>query len=249
MTNVQPPLIVIPARLAATRLPNKPLADINGKPMIVHVWERAVEANLGPVIVACGDQEIYEVVLAHGGEAVLTDPALPSGSDRVKVAADLFDPQGLYPIILNVQGDVPTLDPALLQACLEPFEKTSLLDIATLATEIQDPDELKDPNVVKIAAAMDIQDDIGQALYFSRNVLPFGEGPHYHHVGLYAYRREALQHFVMLPVHPLEAREKLEQLRALANGMSIHVKVIHGPVPFGVDTQEDLERAIEILRS
>jgi len=248
MTNVQAPLIVIPARLAATRLPNKPLADICGKPMIIHVWERAREANLGPVIVACGDQEIYEVVTAAGGEAVLTDPALPSGSDRVKAAADIFDPQGIYPIIINVQGDVPTLDPHLLKACLEPFTHTPNLDIATLATEIHDTDELKDPNVVKIAAGMDITDNIGRALYFSRNILPHGEGLHYHHVGLYAFSREALNRFVTLPVHPLETREKLEQLRALAHGMKVHVKVIEGPVPFGVDTQADLEKAIEILR-
>jgi 3-deoxy-manno-octulosonate cytidylyltransferase (CMP-KDO synthetase) len=248
MTNVQAPLIVIPARLAATRLPNKPLADICGKPMIIHVWERAIESNLGPVIVACGDQEIYEVVIAAGGEAVLTDPALPSGSDRVKVAADIFDPHGLYPIIINVQGDVPTLDPNLLKACLEPFEHTPNLDIATLATEILDKHELNDPNVVKVAMGMDAKDDIGRALYFSRNALPSGDGPHYHHVGLYAYSREALNHFVTLPVHPLETREKLEQLRALAHGMNIQVKVIEGPVPFGVDTQADLEKAIEILR-
>ncbi|MEB3701586.1 3-deoxy-manno-octulosonate cytidylyltransferase [Candidatus Bealeia paramacronuclearis] len=247
MSLMQTPLIVIPARLAATRLPNKPLADILGKPMIIHVWERALQAHLGPVIVACGDQEIYEVVMGFGGMAILTDPLLPSGSDRVKAAVDIFDPQGIYSHIINVQGDVPTLDPELLRACLDPFLIAPNLDIATLATEIQETDELADPNVVKIALGLEAGSDIGRALYFSRNVVPSGEGPHYHHVGLYAYSRKALNRYVTLPVHPLESHERLEQLRALAHGMTIHVKVISGEVLFGVDTQSDLDRAIAIL--
>ncbi|MBS0271349.1 MAG: 3-deoxy-manno-octulosonate cytidylyltransferase [Proteobacteria bacterium] len=239
-------LIVIPARLAATRLPNKPLADICGKPMIVHVWEKAIKANVGPVIVACGDQEIVEAIKSFGGEAIYTDPSLPSGTDRVKAAADVYDPQNKYDFIINVQGDLPTLEPSLICEVLDPFQNTTV-DIATLATTISDLQELSDSNVVKIALSVNAEETIGRALYFSRNPIPSGEGPHYHHIGLYAYRRHILNQFVELAVDPIEAREKLEQLRALAAGMRIDVKIIDTHAPFGVDTQSDLERAITII--
>jgi 3-deoxy-manno-octulosonate cytidylyltransferase (CMP-KDO synthetase) len=239
-------IIVIPARLAATRLPNKPLADICGKPMIVHVWERAREANVGPVLIACGDQEIADALKAHGGEGIMTDPNLPSGTDRVKAALDIFDPQGKYEHVINVQGDLPTLDPFLVQQVLEPLENQAV-DMATLANVIEHTDELTDPNTVKIALSLKDGESIGRALYFSRNPTPSGVGPHYHHIGIYAYRRECLNRFVSLPVDPLEAREKLEQLRALANGMRIDVKVVQTKAPFGVDTPADLERARQVI--
>jgi 3-deoxy-manno-octulosonate cytidylyltransferase (CMP-KDO synthetase) len=240
------PLIVIPARLAAMRLPNKPLAMIHGKPMIVHVWERATQADVGPVIVACGDQEIVDAVKAHGGEAILTDPNLPRGSDRVKVAADIFDPSGSYNLIINVQGDLPTLDPVLVQDVLEPFKNPDV-DIATLANLINDEGDLQDPNVVKVALTLDGKGPIGRALYFSRSPIPSGPGPHYHHIGLYAFKRDCLDRFASLPEDALEVSEKLEQLRALANGMRIDVKVVETETPFGVDTPADLEKARELL--
>lgn len=242
----QKALVVIPARLAASRLPNKPLADILGKPMIIHVWEKAVEANVGPVLVACGDKEIVKVVKSFGGDAILTDPALPSGTDRVKAATDLFDPKGVFGLVINIQGDLPTLEPALVRQALEPFEDP-LVDMATLATVIKDTLELSDPNTVKIALSLKGEGPLGRALYFSRNLIPSGEGPHYHHIGLYAYRRECLNRFVSLPVNPLEAREKLEQLRALAHGIRIDVKVVNSSAPFGVDTPEDLAKAIHVI--
>lgn len=242
----QKTLVVIPARLAATRLPNKPLADICGKPMIVHVWEKAIEAKIGPVIVACGDQEIVEAIESFGGDAIYTDPSLPSGTDRVKAATDLYDPQNTYDFVINVQGDLPTLDASLIRHVLDPFQNPAV-DIATLATTISDLQELTDSNVVKIALSLNAEATIGRALYFSRNPIPAGEGPHYHHIGLYGYRRHILNQFVKLSVDPIEAREKLEQLRALASGMRIDVKIIDTRAPFGVDTQSDLERAIAII--
>ncbi len=239
-------LIVIPARLAATRLPNKPLADICGKPMIVHVWERVMEATVGPVLVACGDQDILEAVKAYGAIGILTDPALPSGTDRIKAALDIYDPHGEYEVIINIQGDLPTLDPSLLRHALEPFQDPAV-DMTTLANLIEDPHELTDPNTVKVALSLKEGESIGRALYFSRNPLPSGEGPHYHHIGIYAYGRECLNRFVSLPIDPLETREKLEQLRALGNGMRIDVKVITTSAPFGVDTPADLEKARRII--
>jgi len=241
-------LIVIPARLAATRLPNKPLADICGKPMIVHVWERALQAKIGPVLVACGDQEILEALKAYGGEGVLTDPSLPSGTDRIKAALDIYDPHEKYETIINMQGDLPTLDPSLLCQVLEPFQNP-VVEMTTLANLIDDPNELADPNTVKVALSLKTGDSMGRALYFSRNPLPSGEGPHYHHIGIYAYGRECLNRFVSLPVDPLEAREKLEQLRALGNGMRLDVKVVNTSTPFGVDTPEDLEKARRIIEN
>ena len=243
---IQKTLIVIPTRLGATRLPHKPLADICGKPMIVHVWEKAVAANVGPVIVASADQEIVDVILAKGGQGVLTDPSLSTGTDRVKAAMDLYDPQGTYTHIINIQGDLPTLDPGLVRHVLDPF-KDPLVDMATLSTPITDLHELTDENVVKIALSLKENDSIGRALYFSRNLLPSGEGIHYHHIGLYAYTRDCLNRFVSLPVNALEVRERLEQLRALAHGLRIDVKVVETKAPFGVDTPADLEKARRIV--
>jgi 3-deoxy-manno-octulosonate cytidylyltransferase (CMP-KDO synthetase) len=241
------PLIVIPSRLKATRLPDKPLADIQGEPMIVHVWRRAVAAAVGPVVVACGDRAIYDVIAAHGGTAVMTDPDLPSGSDRVQAAAQAVDPAGDFNVIVNVQGDLPTLDPAILRDVLLPLEADAAVDIATLAVEIIEAAEFHNPNVVKIALARASETaSIGRGLYFSRAPIPTGEGPHYHHIGIYAYRRAALARFVGLPVAELEVLERLEQLRALTHGMRIDVKIVHTN-PLGVDTPADLERARALI--
>lgn len=242
----QDTLVVIPTRLAATRLPNKPLADIWGKPMIIHVWEKAVKAGIGPVVVACGDEEIVKVVHSFGGEAVLTDPSLASGTDRVKAAADLYDSDEKFPFVINIQGDLPTLDPSIIRHSLDPFINP-VVDITTLGTPIKNSFELTDPGTVKIALSLHSEGTMGRALYFSRNLIPSGEGAHYHHIGLYAFRRQALNKFVNLPINSLEMREKLEQLRALAHGMRIDVKIVDTEAPFGVDTQADLDKAIRVI--
>jgi len=239
------PVIVIPARMASERLPGKPLADICGRPMIAHVMDRAREADIGPVIVACAEDEIAEAVRAEGGEAVLTDPAHPSGSDRIWEAVTRFDPDGRHEIIVNVQGDLPTLDPAAIRAALAPLDDPAC-DIATLVAEITNPEERDNPNVVKAAVCFDGGRRVGRAVYFSRSRVPAGEGPLYHHIGLYAYRREALGRFVGLPPGGLEKREKLEQLRALEAGMRIDAALVD-TVPLGVDTPADLARAVGIL--
>lgn len=239
-------IIVIPARLAATRFPRKPLTDLCGKPMIVHVWEKAIAANLGPVLVACGDQEIVDVIQSYGGEGILTDPTLLTGTDRVKAALDLYDPNHAYTHIINVQGDLPTLEFSLIRHVLEPF-RDPFVDIATLATPIRESHELTDENVVKIALSLQEGESIGRALYFSRNPIPSGQGPHYHHIGLYAYTRNCLNRYVTLPVDSLEIRERLEQLRALSHGMRIDVKVVDSQAPFGVDTPADLEKARQVM--
>jgi 3-deoxy-manno-octulosonate cytidylyltransferase (CMP-KDO synthetase) len=230
------PILLIPARLAAQRLPNKPLADIHGKPMIQHVWERAVAADVGPVAVACGDREIVDVIRALGGTAILTDPSLPTGSDRVWAALQALDPAGKHDVVINVQGDLPTLDPAHIRALLPPLENPEV-DITTPACPMDDPADIANPNIVRPVVARD-----GRALYFSRGVAPYGDGPYYHHIGLYAYRRDALARFVSLPPSPLEKRERLEQLRAMEDGMRIDVVFVDAP-PISVDTPEDLERA------
>ena len=239
------PVVAIPARLAATRLPSKPLADILGEPMIVHVWRRAREADIGPVIVAAADDEIVEVVRQAGGTAILTPPGLPSGSDRIHAALLAFDPDGRFDTVVNVQGDLPTLEAQALRAALEPLADADV-DIATLVAEIVDLKERDDPNVVKAAVGFAPGVKIGRALYFSRAPIPSGEGPLYHHIGLYAYRREALARFVALPPSALERRERLEQLRALEAGMRIAARLVD-TVPLGVDTPADLERARAIL--
>jgi len=240
-----PALIVIPSRLKATRLPDKPLAMIGDAPMIVHVWRRAVAANAGPVVVACGDAEIADVIKKAGGEAVLTDPGLPSGSDRVYAAAEAYDPQGKYQVIVNVQGDLPTLDPAIVAASIEPLAWPEF-DIGTPVALITNPEELTDNAVVKPAAIFKPGENIAAALYFSRNLIPSGEGPAYHHIGVYAFRRAALKKFVGLKPTELELRERLEQLRAIEHGMRIGAVLVK-TIPLGVDTPADLERARKLL--
>lgn len=239
-------ITVIPARLGSTRLPDKVLADIAGLPMIVQVWRRAMEADTGPVLVAAGEAAIVEAVTAAGGEAVLTDPDLPSGSDRIHAALAARDPDGRYDTVVNVQGDLPTLDPRLIRAALEPLARDPGVAIATLAAEIVRDEERDNPNVVKAVAPLTAERRIARALTFTRATAPWGDGPLYHHIGLYAYRRSALDRFVALPPGVLERREKLEQLRALEAGMRIDVAAVE-TVPLGVDTAEDLERARALL--
>jgi 3-deoxy-manno-octulosonate cytidylyltransferase (CMP-KDO synthetase) len=239
------PLILIPARMASTRLPGKPLADIHGEPMIVHVWRRAREAQSGRVAVAAAEREIVDAVIAAGGEAVLTNPDHPSGSDRIFEALTRLDPQGRHQVIVNVQGDLPTLDPLLVRGVVETLQQSGA-DLATLVTEIFDEAERTNPNVVKAVVALPPGRLEGRALYFTRATAPWGPGPHYHHIGMYAYRRMALERFVKLPPSPLETREKLEQLRALEAGMPVAVRVVDA-VPLGVDTPEDLVRARELI--
>ncbi len=231
--------------MASTRLPGKPLADIAGEPMIVHCWRRAVEADVGPVIVACAEAEIAAALEAAGGTAVLTDPELPSGSDRAAAALAAVDPDGTYDAVVNLQGDLPTLDPVAVRAAYAALA-TPGVDIATLACPIEDEGERIDPNVVKAVISLVPGASQGRALYFSRATVPAGDGEHYHHIGLYAFRRDALTRFVALPVSGLEKREKLEQLRALEAGMRIDVALVD-TVPLGVDTPADLERARALL--
>jgi 3-deoxy-manno-octulosonate cytidylyltransferase (CMP-KDO synthetase) len=235
------PVVVIPARMASTRLPGKPLADIAGEPMIVRVWRQATLADVGPVIVAVAEREIAESVERAGGRAVLTDPDLPSGSDRVFAALELVDRRGSHDVVVNLQGDLPALDPMYVRAVVEVLAPTGA-DIATLAAEIDDPADENNPAVVKPVVAWDVTGERGRALYFTRARAPSGDGPLFHHVGIYAYRREALQRFVQLAPSPLEQREKLEQLRALEAGMSIAIARVRS-VPLSVDTPDDLEKA------
>jgi 3-deoxy-manno-octulosonate cytidylyltransferase (CMP-KDO synthetase) len=240
-------LVVIPARLKATRLPNKPLADIGGEPMIVHVWRRAVEANCGPVVVATDAEPVRDAILKAGGEALMTRPDHVSGSDRVFEAVLKHDPAGKLESVINLQGDLPTLDPSLVRACLRALSEGEA-DIGTIAAEITREEERTDPNVVKLIGTPLQRGSLLRALYFTRATAPYGEGPLYHHIGIYAYARRALERFVSLPPSPLELRERLEQLRALEAGMRIHVALVD-TVPLGVDTPPDLERARELLQS
>ncbi len=238
------PIILVPARMGSTRLPGKPLADIHGEPMIVHVWRRAVESGCGPVLVAADAPEIVAAIHAAGGNAVLTRDDHESGSDRIFEALEAFDPEGRHDVVINVQGDLPTIESYAIQAALLPLADPAV-DIATLAVEITRDEERTDPNVVKIVASP-ISAGRFRALYFSRATVPFGAGPHYHHIGLYAYRRKALARFVGLAPSTLEKREKLEQLRALEAGMRIDVSLVDA-VPLGVDAPHDLERARALL--
>jgi 3-deoxy-manno-octulosonate cytidylyltransferase (CMP-KDO synthetase) len=240
------PLILIPARMAATRLPGKPLADIGGVPMIVHVLRRAEEAGIGRVAVATDAPEIADAVTAHGGEAVMTRADHPSGSDRIFEALGKLDPVGQTPIVINLQGDFPTIQPDQIRAVLAPLQDPAV-DIATLAAQIHTEEENTNPNVVKVVGSP-LGGSRLHALYFTRATAPYGDGPRYPHIGLYAYRRPALVRFVGLPPSPLEQREKLEQLRALEAGMRIDVTVVE-TVPRGVDTAADLETARRILTS
>jgi 3-deoxy-manno-octulosonate cytidylyltransferase (CMP-KDO synthetase) len=233
-------LILIPARMASTRLPGKPLADIAGRPMIVRVADRAAASGLGRVVVATDTTEVEKAVRAHGHEAVMTRVDHASGSDRIFEALGLVDPRAEATTIINVQGDLPTIEPETIAAAMEPLDDPQV-DIATLAAEIVRAEERDNPNVVK-AVGSPLTARRLRALYFTRATAPWGDGPLYHHIGLYAYRRSALERFVALPASALEQRERLEQLRALEAGMRIDVQIVDA-VPLGVDTPEDLERA------
>jgi len=240
------PILLIPARMASTRLPGKPLADIAGQPMIVRVWRQAVAAGLGPAVVAAGEEEIVAAMAKAGGQAVLTDPGLPSGSDRIFDALTKLDPDGAHDVVVNLQGDLPALDPLQIRAVVRALTDSGA-DIATLAAPIDNDGDRTNPAVVKAVVAWDDGERLGRALYFTRATAPTGEGALYHHVGIYAFRRAALACFVALPPSPLERREKLEQLRALEANMSIAVARVDS-APLSVDTPADLERARRLLK-
>jgi 3-deoxy-manno-octulosonate cytidylyltransferase (CMP-KDO synthetase) len=237
-------LVLIPARMASSRLPGKPLMEIAGLPMIVQVLRRAEEAAIGRVAVATDTPEIVAAVIAHGGEVVMTRPDHPSGSDRIFEALEKLDPDRRAEIVVNLQGDFPTIDPRNIGDVLPPLDDPAV-DIATLAAQIHTDEESGSPNVVK-AVGSPIAARRLRALYFTRASAPHGDGPRYHHIGLYAYRRAALERFVSLPPSPLEQQERLEQLRALEAGMRIDVTIVD-TVPRGVDTAADLETARRLL--
>ncbi len=238
------PIVLIPARMASTRLPGKPLADIAGKPMIVRVWEQAMKAGIGPVAVAAAEPEIVAAVVGAGGQAVLTPPDLPSGTDRIFAALESLDPAGRHDVIVNLQGDLPALDPAYVKAVADALPGS---DMATLAALIDDPADRDNPNVPKPVVAWDSDGRRGRALYFTRATAPAGDGPLFFHIGIYAFTRDALTRFVALPPSPLEKRERLEQLRALEAQMSIAVARVDS-VPLSVDTPADLEKARRLLK-
>lgn len=239
-------VVLIPARMASTRLPGKPLADIGGKPMIVQVALRAREAGAERIVVAVDDEQVFSAVQSAGFDVMMTRDDHQSGSDRIFEALQKADPYGKADYIINVQGDLPTIEAETIRASLRPLEN-SAVDIATLTVEITDEQEKTNPNVVKVVGSP-LSDTRLRALYFTRTTAPFGEGPLYHHIGLYTYRRAALETFVSLPPSPLEKRERLEQLRALEAGMRIDAEIVHS-VPLGVDTPHDLEKARKILAS
>ena len=239
------PIVIIPARLAASRFPNKPLADIHGVPMIVHCVRRAEEAGIGPVWVAAGDEEIADAVHAAGGRAVMTDPAHPSGSDRIWEAIEKIDPDGQYDVIVNMQGDLPAMEPGILRAVTAPLADPDV-DIGTSVAVITDEEDATNPNVVKTIAGFPDGVRQARALAFTRATAPAGEGPLYYHFGIYTFRRSALQRFVSLPPGVLEQREKLEQMRALEAGMRIEAVLID-TVPLTVDSPEDLDPVLEVL--
>jgi 3-deoxy-manno-octulosonate cytidylyltransferase (CMP-KDO synthetase) len=238
------PIIIIPARMGSTRLLRKPLADIHGEPMIVHVWRRAMEADVGPVLVAADDAAIVQAVESAGGRAIMTRPDHASGSDRIFEALNACDGERRHDVVVNLQGDLPTIAASAVRAAVRPLYDPQV-DIATLATPIVRPQERDDPNVVKAVGA-EIALGRLRALYFTRASAPWGDGPLLHHIGLYAYRRDALARFVALPPSALERREKLEQLRALEAGMRIDIALVDTP-PLGVDTPQELERARRAL--
>ncbi len=240
------PVVIIPARMASTRLPGKPLADIHGEPMIVHVWRRALESEVGEVIVACSEPEVFEAVEKAGGKAVMTDPNHPSGSDRIHEALINIDPEGRFDAVINIQGDLPTIEPDVIRQVFAPLAEPTV-DLATLVCEITRAEEKTNPNVVKAVVPLAVGQTVGRALYFTRATAPTGDGPLYHHIGLYAFRRAALERFVKLPPGILEQRERLEQLRALENGMRIDAALVK-TVPLGVDAPDDLEKARNMLK-
>ena len=239
-------IVVIPARMASTRLPGKPLADINGVPMIVHVWQRAVAANVGQVLVAAAENEIAEVIRRAGGDAIVTDPALPSGSDRIAEALRLRDPSRRFSFVLNLQGDLPTIDSLSIQRCLAGLVNEQA-DISTIAARIEAEADVANPNIVKAITPLGDEREVAFARDFVRNVGPEHAAPYWHHIGVYAYRRKSLEQFVALPVSAGEADRKLEQMRALDNGMRIVVVRVE-TVPLGVDTPDELEIARQMLR-
>lgn len=243
------PLILIPARLAATRLPGKPLADIGGQPMILRVLRAAEAAGVGPVAVAAGDREIVEAVERAGGRAVLTDPALPSGSDRITAALAVLDPGGgAHDAVINLQGDMPFVSPQVVAACAALLAHEPRCDIATVVAPEASPADRAAPDVVKAVCALPQgagPGEVGRAFYFTRSRL-YGEGPVWRHVGIYGYRRDALARFTAAPPSPLERREGLEQLRALELGLSIWA-VATAEAPLSIDTPADLEAARKLV--
>ncbi len=241
LQNTMTPILLIPARMAATRLPDKPLAEIAGVPMIVRVLRRAEAAGVGPVAVAAGDPAIVDAVRAAGGTAVLTDPDLPSGSDRIMAALAALDPAGRHDAVINLQGDMPFVDPAMVRACAELLATRPDCDVSTLVAPEMSPADRTNPDVVKAVLALAEDGRSGRALYFTRSTL-YGDGPIWRHIGLYGYRRDALARFTKAPPSPLERREKLEQLRALEMGMTLHAAVF-ATAPISVDTPADLAAA------
>ncbi|MCZ7494180.1 3-deoxy-manno-octulosonate cytidylyltransferase [Agrobacterium rhizogenes] len=239
-------VVLIPARMASTRLPGKPLADIGGKPMIVQVALRAREAGAERIVVAVDDEQVFSAVKNAGFDVMMTRDDHQSGSDRIFEALQKADPYGKAEYVINVQGDLPTIEAETIRASLRPLENAAV-DIATLTVEITDEEEKTNPNVVKVVGSP-LSESRLRALYFTRTTAPYGDGPLYHHIGLYTYRRAALKTFVSLPPSPLEKRERLEQLRALEAGMRIDAEIVSS-VPLGVDTPHDLEKARKILAS
>ena len=239
-------IVVIPARMSSSRLPGKPLADINGLPMIVHVWKRATEANVGQVLVAAAEVKIVEIIRNHGGDAIVTDPALPSGSDRIAAALKMRDIHEKFEYVVNLQGDLPTVDPLAVRRCLAGLTNEQV-DIATIAALIENDEDIKNPNIVKAIASLGKDREVAYARDFVREVGPEHEAPYWHHIGVYAYRRQSLSRFVSLPVSTRETLRKLEQMRALDNDMRIAVVRVDS-VPLGVDTSADLEAVRAILR-
>ena len=235
------PIVIIPVRMAATRLPGKPLAMIGGRPMVLHVLDRAREAAIGPVVVACADAEVAAMVERAGGRAVLTDPDLPSGSDRVHAALAIVDGERRHDVVVNLQGDLPTIAPADIARTLLPLADAGC-DLATLVAPIASETEAAASSVVKAACHFAPGADTAFVPYFSRAAVPWGDGPLWHHVGIYAWRRAALDRFVATPPSALEQREKLEQLRAIEAGLRIGAARI-AAAPFGIDTPDDLARA------
>lgn len=246
MIENQNTIVVIPARMASTRLPGKPLADIQGLPMIVQCWKRAMEAKVGQVLVAAAEVEIADAIKAHGGDAIVTDPLLPSGSDRIAEALSLRDRHGKLRFVVNLQGDLPTIDALSIQRCLAGLVN-EVADISTIAARIESDADVVNPNIVKAIAPLSDEREVAFARDFVRTVGPEHHAPHWHHIGVYAYRRHVLEKFVALPVSAREAERKLEQMRALDNGMKI-VVVRVDTVPLGVDTPAELEIARRMLR-
>jgi 3-deoxy-manno-octulosonate cytidylyltransferase (CMP-KDO synthetase) len=247
MIEHQNTIVVIPARMASARLPGKPMADINGLPMIVHVWRRAVEANVGRVLVAAAEIQIADAVRAHGGDAIVTTADLPSGTDRIAEALKLRDPSGQYRFVVNLQGDIPAIEPLSVQRCLAGLVNEAA-DISTIAAEITDPAEAANPNIVKVVAPLSAEREVAFARDFVRQLAPGHAPPHWHHIGVYAFKRAALDRFVQLPVSGHEAERRLEQMRAMDNGMRIAVVRVDSLAP-GVDTRADLDLARQMLRT